>query len=215
MHDDTPSAVSKAASALSDAFLELMSDRSHEGFASIERAAWTLGNQAMALGLARALEALDRRLCESLPSGTRVHDVRSRTLLTEAGDVKVRLTRARDAYGNTVVPVAEALDLPWGCRISPGAEEFLVEAGSTVSYERAARLMARNGGSRVSASAAMSALRRAGAACRAEDEAAAAALLDDGVAPCGARRAEVLCVEADGTWVPLQGGAPGLSLIHI
>lgn len=59
--------------------------------------------------------------------GISVHDVRSRTLATEIGDVGFSLRRYRDRFGEDVYLLADALDIPYGCRISPGAQEFLVQ----------------------------------------------------------------------------------------
>ena len=38
------------------------------------------------------------------------------------GDLRFKYRRVRDAFGNTVVPYADALDLPWGARVTPGAK---------------------------------------------------------------------------------------------
>lgn len=105
--------------------------------------------------------------------------------------------------------LAEELDLPWGARVSPAAEAFLVEAGAEVSYAAASRLLARAGGSRVSATTVMRAVHLAGERCAEQDARAARDLFDLGVKPDGATEALEVCVEADGTWVALQGTAPG------
>lgn len=99
--------------------------------------------------------------------------------------------------------------LPWGARVSPAAEAFLVEAGAEVSYAAASRLLARAGGSRVSATTVMRAVHLAGERCAEQDARAARDLFDLGVKPDGATEALEVCVEADGTWVALQGTAPG------
>ena len=83
----------------------------------------------------------------------------------------------RDANGHSVIPYADALDLPWGARVTPGAKSFLVEAGAETSYQKAANLLARNG-SRVSATTVMNSIRQFGALCAEED----AALAEDLVA---------------------------------
>lgn len=71
---------------------------------------------AEALGL--ALEALDARLLAQKTEGISVHDVRSRTLATEIGDVGFSLRRYRDRFGEDVYLLADALDIPYGCRSS-------------------------------------------------------------------------------------------------
>lgn len=120
-----------------------------------------------------------------------------------------RWRRLRAGDGGACVPLADELDLPWGARVSPAAEEFLVEAGAEVSYAAAARLLARAGGSRVSAKTVMAAVHAAGERCAEEDARAARDLFDRGIKPGGRTAAEQVRVEADGTWVALQGAAPG------
>ena len=127
---------------------------------------------------------------------------------SEIGDLAFSYRRARDRCGNTVVPLADFLDLPWCARVTPGARSFLVEAGADVSYQKAANLMARHG-SRVSATTVMNSLRTAGALCAEEDAALAEDLFANGVTPPGEIESEQVLVEADGTWVSLQGVAEG------
>ena len=158
---------------------------------------------------ARALEALDQRLCSSLPAGVGVHDRRPRTLATRFGDVSFRRRTCRDAFGNTVVPLDDALDLPAGARVSPCAEAELVWLAAGDSYQRAADTLERSGGSRVSRSCVEACVHRAGEACREDDERRAESLFAEGVKPAGDVAAEELCIESDGTMVRLQheGGA--------
>ena len=154
---------------------------------------------------------LDARLLAQKTEGISVHDVRSRTLATEIGDVGFSLRRYRNRFGEDVYLLADALDIPYGCRISPGAQEFLVQSASLVSYAKAAKLLARHGSS-VKATSVMRCPRDAGALCAADDEKAARELYRDGVLPSrAARRARELCMEADGTYFRAQGlldGAP-------
>lgn len=143
-----------AAAALADVLTDIpLGDPG--SFESFERAAIEAGHSAMAAAMGRALERYDAALCLDPPPGCSAHDARARRLATEVGDVRFACRRLRDASGATVVPLADALDLPWGCRVPPGAEAFLVEAGAEVSYAAAARLLARKGGSRVSAATVM------------------------------------------------------------
>lgn len=169
-----------------------------------EDACIAIGHAAMAEAYAGALERLDAALCSSLPEGTRVHDRRERTLATKVGDVTFRYRRCRDAAGNTVVPLADALDVPWGSRISPAAASFLVGAGAQVSYARSAALLESAGGSRVSAVAVMGRLHGIGELCAEEDAAAADSLFGDGVVPEAETEAAEICLEGDGTWFRLQ-----------
>lgn len=130
-------------------------------------------------------------------------------LSTKAGDVTFTWTRVRDPRGFTETPLAEALDLPLGCRVSPAATAFLVTAGAEVSYARSARLLEMAGGSTVTPTTVMGALRAAGELCAEQDEAAARSLYGDGVLPGGAKESEELCMEADGTWFFAQKPAEG------
>lgn len=125
-----------------------------------------------------------------------MHDRRSKTLASEIGDLAFSCRRARDRYGNTVVPLADFLDLPWCARVTPGARSFLVEAGADVSYQKAANLMARHG-SRVSATTVMNSLRTAGALCAEEDAALEEDLLANGVTSPGEIESGQVLVEAD------------------
>ena len=208
MANDTPQPPSRAASTiLSTAFFGLLSAE-RPSFESFEEKAIRLGHEVIAEAMAIALERYDAMLCAELPGAARVHDRRERVLATEVGDVSFSWRRVRGG-ARCRIPLAEALDLPWGCRVSPGAAAFLVEAGAEVSYAKAARLLARKGGSKVSATTVMRAMRAVGAACEREDEASAGSLFSDGVKPGGAVEAEEICMEADGTWVRLQGTCEG------
>lgn len=196
------SAKEAARAYLSDRFHEILA--AGDGFEKAEADCVAAGNELMAAAMGEALERLDAELCSALPAGTRVHDRRRRTLATTVGDVSFRYRRCRDEAGGTVVPLADELDVPWGARLSPAARAFLVEAGASVSFLRAASLLARAGGSRVSAVTAMSALHEVGRLCAEEDEACADELFRDGVVPDAACEAEEVCLEADGTWFGLQ-----------
>lgn len=196
-----------ASSLLAPIFLEILCEDEID-FESFESRAIAVGHSVIAEAMSAAIERLDERLCSDLPEGCRVHDVRSKTLATEVGDLSFRYRRVRDGFGNTVVPCADALDLPWYARVSPAARSFLVEAGAEVSYQRAANLLARNG-SRVSATTVMNALRGAGELCAEEDAALAEDLFVNGVVPEADVESAQVLVEADGTWIRLQGVADG------
>ena len=176
---------------------------------SFEDEALGVGHAVMAEAMAAALERYDAELCAALPAGTRVHDRRGRTRATKVGAVSFGWTRVHDRRGLTEVPLADALDLLCGCRVSPAASAFLVAAGAEVSCARAARLLCRAGGSRVSSTTVMLALRAAGGLCAEEGAALARSLYSDGVLPGGSQEAGELCLEADVAWFSVQKPAPG------
>ena len=205
--NDTTTPMAEAASLLASSFFEVVCEEGVD-FEAFESRCISLGHSMIADAMSMALERFDARLCLGLPEGCRVHDRREKTLASEVGDLKFRYRRVRDAFGNTVVPYADALDLPWGARVTPGARSFLVEAGADVSYQKAANLLARNG-SRVSATTVMNSVRQAGALCAEEDVALAHDMFVNGVMPDGEVESEQVLVEADGTWVRLQGVREG------
>ena len=142
---DSTNPRTQAIAALAELFFE-SACRSAD-LAQLESSAIDIGHGCMAEALGLALEALDARLLAQKPEGIPVHDVRSRTLATEIGDVGFSLRRYRDRFGEDVYLLADALDIPYGCRISPGAQEFLVQSASLVSCAKAAKLLARHGSS--------------------------------------------------------------------
>ena len=206
MHD-TAAPWAEASSLLASSFYEILNEGGMS-FEEFESRSIAYGHAAIADAISMALERKDASLCAGLPDGCKVHDKRPKTLASEVGDLRFSYRRARDAYGNTVVPLADFLDLPWCSRITPGARSFLVDAGADVSYQKAANLMARRG-SRVSATTVMNSLRVAGALCAEEDAGLAEDLFVNGVTPPGEVVSEQVLVEADGTWVSLQGLADG------
>lgn len=204
--DDSTNPRARAIAALAEMFLDLAFGPGD--FAAIESKAIDLGHGCMAEALGLALEAYDARLMGGRPRGLRAHDVRARTLATEIGDVSFSIRRYRDRFGCDACLLADALDIPYGARVSPGAAGFLVEAAAHVSYARAARLLARHG-SRVRATTAMRCMREAGALCAEEDRSAAESLYGAGVVPEAELSAEEICMEADGTWLSLQRRGEG------
>lgn len=206
--EDSTNPRTQAIAALAELFFE-SACRSAD-LAQLESSAIDIGHGCMAEALGLALEALDARLLAQKTEGISVHDVRSRTLATEIGDVGFSLRRYRDRFGEDVYLLTDALDIPYGCRISSGAQEFLVQSASLVSYAKAAKLLARHGSS-VKATSVMRCPRDAGALCAADNEKAARELYRDGVLPGGETCARELCMEADGTYFRAQGlpdGAP-------
>ena len=162
------------------------------------------GHKLLAQAFARALERFDQELCCNLSEGVRVHDRRDRTLATMFGDVSFKWHRCRDVCGNTIIPLADALDIPWGARVSPAARSFLVNAGAEVSFLKSADLLEQAGGSRVSATCVMGAVHKVGELCVKEDAIAARQLYVDGVVPKAESEHEDVCIEADGIWIRLQ-----------
>lgn len=145
---------------LADIFWDILSSREGITFEEFEERSLACGHDLMARAIGAALERYDAELCADLPSGQRIHDKRRRTLITEVGDVTFTQHRVRSADG-TCAPLSEALGIPGNRQVSPGALSFLAEAGAELSYASAARLLARKGGSQVSAMTAMRALRQA------------------------------------------------------
>lgn len=200
MHDTT-----SAVACLTSVFLDLLKT-DFPSLARFEDEAIRIGHDAIAKAMGRALEILDEELCSDLPEGMRIHEVRGRALATEVGDVSFSRHVCHDEYGCTYVPLDEAVDLPRGMRISPGAFAFLVDAGAEVSYQKAADLLARAGGSTVSARSVMRAMRKAGDACEEADVKLAHELYANGVLPDADSEEPEICLESDGTYVPLQEG---------
>lgn len=205
--NDTTTPRAEASSLLASFFFEIVREEGVD-FEAFESRCISLGHSIIADAMSMALERFDARLCLDLPEGCRVHDRRKKTLASEVGDLKFRYRRVRDAFGNAVIPYADALDLPWNARVTPGAKSFLVEAGADVSFQKAANLLARNG-SRVSATTVMNAVRQAGALCAEEDASLAEDMFVNGVVPDGEVESEQVLVEADGTWIRLQGAGEG------
>lgn len=159
--DHIDSDAAAAADALAALFSKILDSQEGISFEEFEQRALTLGHDAMARAIGSALEDHDARLCARLPERSRIHDTRRRTLITEIGGVAFSYHRVRDGEGRTSSPLAEQLGIRSNRQVSPGALSFLAEAGAELSYASAARLLARKGGSQVSAMTAMRALRQA------------------------------------------------------
>ena len=209
MRQDTIPASTRATSSIAEIFYEILTSRFDLDLEEFEDVALEAGHKIMASAFGLALEALDARLCAEMPDGWRVHDRRTRRLLTKMGDVSYTYRRTRDRHGRSGLPLAEHLDMPHYDRITPAARAFLVEAGAEVSYEKAGRLLEKAKGSIVSANAVMTSLRETGALCAEEDAEAAASLYRDGVIPEAEASSTQISLENDGTWIRLQGVEPG------
>ena len=176
------------------------------GLSGFEREAVLVGHMTIAAAAALALESYDDELCASLPAGSRIHERRPRTLATTFGDLTFARRVCVDRYGNTFAPLDDAIDLARNARVSPHAQEFLVDAASEGSYAKAAHFMEAAGGSSVSARTVMNVMRLAGEACEEADVALAHDLYANGVLPEADADDEEICMEADGCWIPLQDG---------
>lgn len=194
-----------AVACLGEAFLDILKD-GPKALSCLEREALRLGHMTIASAVALALEAHDLELCADLPEGARIRERRARTLATTFGDLTFSRRVCVDRYGNTFVPLDEAVDLRRNSRVSPHAQEFLVDAASEGSYAKAAHFMEAAGGSAVSARTVMNAMRLAGEACEEADAALAHDLYANGVLPEADAADEEICIEADGCWIPLQDG---------
>lgn len=173
---------------------------------ALEGAAVEVGHGIISGAIAFALESRDGELCSSLPAGARAHEIRPRTLATTVGDVTFARRVCVDRFGNAFSPLDDDINLARYARVSPRAEEFLVDAASEGSYAKAAHFMEAAGGSSVSARTVMSVMRRAGEACEEADAALAHDLYVNGVLPEADASDEEICIESDGCWIPLQDG---------
>ena len=202
--DDSTNPRARAIAALAEMFFECALHR--ESLASLESDVINLGHNCMTEALGLALEALDCQLLANKPADLCAHDIRSRTLATEIGDVSFSIRRYRDRFGCDVYLLADILDIAYGARVSPGATDFLVEAAAHISYAKAARLLSRHG-STLQPQTVMSCMRQAGKLCAKQDAQAATSLYRDGVVPAATNVEEELCMEADGTYFSVQGAA--------
>lgn len=58
-----------------------------------------------------------------------------------AAEIASRDAILAECDGCIVAPCADALDLPWGARVTSGAKSFLVEVGTEVSCQKATNLL--------------------------------------------------------------------------
>ena len=89
----------------------------------LEFAAIDVGHGCMVEALGLALEALDTRPFLQKPASLKTHDSRRRTFATEIGGVSFSIRRYRDRFGGDAYLLADALDVPYRCRVSPGATD--------------------------------------------------------------------------------------------
>lgn len=165
------------------------------------------GFESMASAMSMALERHDDKLCASRPAHCTVHDRKTRTLLTECGQVSFTRRLYRDPYGRQFSLLDESLGIKIRSRISPGAYEMVRDDALCTSYAKASEILCRHTRCSLSRPAVQAIVREAGKQAIAKASSAADRLYSLGLAPAGGKTAKTLCIEADGTWVALQKGA--------
>ncbi len=160
--------------------------------------------RTLADAMSEALEIFDERLFVDRPEGWRVKDARSRSILTEFGEVTFTRRVYTDEFGDRRTYLDEIVSLRPRKRLSPGAFQALVLFGSEIPYERAAKMLFRHCVGEVSAMTTMGVLRETGDLLEVESETRRRELFDEGLLPSASRMSEEIRVEADGIWVALQ-----------
>jgi hypothetical protein len=160
--------------------------------------------KTLADAMSEALEIFDERLFANRPEDWRVKDARSRSILTEFGEVTFTRRVYIDEFGDRRTYLDEIVSLRPRKRLSPAAFGALALFGSEIPYERAARMLFRHCAGDVSAMTTMGALRETGDLLEAQAEVRRRELFDEGLLPSASRQSEELRVEADGIWVALQ-----------
>lgn len=153
---------------------------------------------------AAALRARDDALAAEVPSGWRLKDRRSRTILTRYGPVEIVRRRHLDEHGRIRYALDERLGLEKRARVSPSLERLLVSLSSDVSFRDASRIVSVAVGAHVSHAVAHGRLGRTGQRLATQGAAASSDLFDLGLDPGGTKDASRLSCEADGTSIALQ-----------
>lgn len=175
-----------------------------EDFEQVERNSHEDVLRILADAMSEALELFDEQLFSDRPQGWRVKDARSRSILTEFGEVTFNRRVYTDEFGDRRTYLDEILSLRPRKRLSPGAFGALALFGSEIPYERAARMLFRHCSGDVSGMTTMGVLRETGDLLEATAEVRRRELFDEGLLPSASRMSEELRVEADGIWVALQ-----------
>jgi hypothetical protein len=198
MHDDT--------ALLKSVLVEFCLERiaSFEDFERAETSSHEDVLRTLADAMSEALEIFDERLFLDRPEGWRVKDARSRSILTEFGEVAFTRRVYTDEFGDRRTYLDEIVSLRPRKRLSPAAFQALALFGSEIPYERAARMLFRHCAGDVSAMTTMGVLRETGDLLEVEAETRRRELFDHGVLPVASRMSEELRIEADGIWVALQ-----------
>ena len=198
MHDDT--------ALLKSILVEFCLERitRFEDFERVETSSHEEVLNTLADAMSEALEIFDAQLFSDRPEGWRVKDARSRSVLTEFGEVTFTRRVYTDEFGDRRTYLDEILSLRPRKRLSPGAFGALALFGSEIPYERAAKMLFRHCAGDVSAMTTMGVLRETGDLLEEVAEARRRELFDEGLLPSASRMSEELRVEADGIWVALQ-----------
>ncbi len=175
-----------------------------EDFEQIEASAHQDVLRTLADAMSEALEIFDDRLFADRPQGWRVKDARSRSILTEFGEVTFARRVYTDEFADRRTYLDEIVALRPRKRLSPGAFGALALFGSEIPYERAAKMLFRHCAGDVSGMTTMGVLRETGDLLEARAEDRRRELFDEGLLPCASRVSEELRVETDGIWVALQ-----------
>lgn len=175
-----------------------------EDFKKVETSSHEDVLSTLADAMSEALEVFDAQLFSDRPEGWRVKDARSRSILTEFGEVTFTRRVYTDEFGDRRTYLDEIVSLRPRKRLSPGAFQALALFGSEIPYERAAKMLFRHCVGDVSAMTTMGVLRETGDLLEDEAEVQRRELFDEGLVPSGSRMSEELRIEADGIWVALQ-----------
>ena len=157
----------------------------------------------LADAMSEALEIFDAQLFADRPEGWRVKDARSRSVLTEFGEVTFTRRVYTDEFGDRRTYLDEIVSLRPRKRLSPGAFGALALFGSEIPYERAAKMLFRHCTGDVSGMTTMGVLRETGDLLEVQAEVRRRELFDEGLLPSAPRMSEEIRVEADGIWVAL------------
>lgn len=201
MHDDTAH--------LKSVLVDLCLDRvtRFEDFERAETSSLEDVLEVLADAMSQALEIFDERLFADRPDGWRVKDARSRSILTEFGEVTFNRRVYIDECGDRRTYLDEIVSLRPRKRLSPGAFGALTLFGSEIPYGRAAKMLFRHCAGSVSAMTTMGAMRETGDLLEGEAEKRRRDLFDHGLLPAASKKSEELRIEADGIWVALQRAA--------
>ena len=175
MHDDT----TLLKSILTKFCLERITR--FEDFARVETSAHEDVLKTLADAMSEALEIFDAQLFADRPEGWRVKDARSRSVLTEFGEVTFTRRVYTDEFGDRRTYLDEIVSLRPRKRLSPGAFGALALFGSEIPYERAAKMLFRHCSGDVSGMTTMGVLRETGDLLEAESEARRRELFDEGL----------------------------------
>ena len=177
---------------------------STEDFAKAEAAILDDLFVSLSKAMGDALEAFDEALLTEYAGQWKVKDRRSRSILTEFGDVSFTRRIYTDNCKERRTLLDEVLGLRQRKRLSPGAFEALAYFGGEIPYKRAAKTCFRHCRTKVSAMSTLETLREVGTLLEADADASRRSLFKEGLIPSAKSQASELCMEADGIWVASQ-----------